>query len=395
MTMTLRRLFATACLLFAGALCFADFLVSEKYGYTIDFPEGFDVLDGEDDGSSALLKHQFVKVQIMLKVWESASYADVTAALSGTFSKIGAKGDIERLRWRNQPCALSQFTMQNAAVQGVQSGWAAAFTLPLGRGYLTLLAYSDAESAFDIEQFLLSVLDSVMIDRGSFRECGIITAAAFPSQEKKPLTLTINGKKIATQLGVEDEEAAQFVIDREFEVFKLYVRTPYWKEAWQRFYRQLARDSFGRTKRVAFDISAALHADAVAKDAANPDAALAQLLLTWAQGFTYARESSDINKADFANLPSVLAGGASDCDSRSLLLAVLLKQLNVEACIFISNEYSHAVLGVVLEGKLGQTINVDGSDYLVGDTTATRGITLGMLDATMQDRSKWIPVTLP
>ena len=395
MTMTVRRFCAAVCLLLAGALCSADFLVSSRYGYTIDFPEGFDVLDGEEDGSSALLQHQFVKVQVMLKVWETDAYADVAAALAGTFSKIGASGDIERLRWRNQPCALAQFTMQNTAVRGIQSGWAAAFTLPQGRGFLSLLAYSDAASAFDTEQFMLSVLDSVMIDHGSFRECGIVTAAAFPSQEKKTVTLTIGGKRITTQLGAEDEEASQFVIDREFEVFKLYVRTSYWKEAWQRFYRQIARDGFGRAKRVAFDISAALHTDAAAKDSQNPDAAMAQLLLEWAQGFEYARKSTDINKADFANLPSVLAGGASDCDSRALLLAVLLKQMNIESCIFISSEYSHALLGVVLNGKLGQTITADGNTYLVGDTTAARGITLGMLDAAMQDRGKWIPVTLP
>lgn len=395
MTMTLRRIFLAACLLFAASAAFADFLVSEKYGYTIDFPEGFDVLDGEEDGSSALLKHKFVKAQVMLKVWSADSYSDASAALSATFSKIGAKGSIERLQWRNQLCALSQFTMQNAAVQGVQSGWAAAYTLPLNKGILTLLAYSDAATAFDTEQFMLSVLDSVMIDRGSFRECGLITAAAFPSKAKKSITLTIAGKKISTQIGAEDAEAAQFVIDREFAVFKLYVNTTLWKEAWQRFYRQIARDSFGRTKKVAFDISSALQAEAAKKDSAQPEAALSQLLLEWAQGFAYARESADPNKADFANIPSVLAGSASDCDCRSLLLAVLLKQMGVEACMFISNEYSHAVLGVVLEGKLGQTIEADGTPYLIGDTTATKGITLGKMDASMQDRSKWIPVVLP
>ena len=395
MTMTFRRFFAALCVLLSATFAFADYLTSDSYGYTIDFPKGFDVLDGEEDGSSALLKHQFVQVQVMLKVWNDGTYHDAAAALGATFGKVGAAGDIESVRWRNQNCALSTFTMRNAAVQGEQAGWAAAYTLPLKKGVLTLLTYADKATAFDLEQFMLSILDSVMIDRGSFRECGLVTAAGFSSKEKKDVVLNIAGKRIVTQLGAEDEEAAQFVIDREFEVFKLYVSTPYWMEAWQRFYRQIARDSFGRTKKAAFDIAAALRETAEQKDKANPDAALAQLLLTWVQGFAYERTSADINRADFAPIPAVLAGKGSDCDSRSLLVAVLLKQMNIEACLFISNEYSHAVLGVVLDGKLGQTITADGSAYLVGDTTASTSITLGMIDAGMQDRSKWIPVVLP
>ena len=395
MTMIFRRFFIALCIFFLSSAAFADFLVSEKYGYTIDFPEGFDVIDGEEDGSSALLQHPAVQVAVMLKVWDESSYKGAKEALSGTFGKLQAKGSIESLRWRNQTCALSQFTMENSALQGPQSGWAAAYPLPQKKAVLTLLVYADQKSAYDKEQFMLSTLDSVMIDRGSFRESGLVTAAAFNSQEKKELLLDIAGKRIKTQIGAEDEEAAQFVIDREFAVFKLYVKSKYWKEAWQRFYRQIARDSFSRTKKIAFDISAALQQEASKKDKENPDAAMAQMLLTWTQGFPYDRASSSADKADFANIPSVLKGGPSDCDSRSLLLAVLLKQMNIEACLFISNSYSHAVAGVLLPGKLGQTIQAAGSDYLVAETTARAGTTLGMLDAAMQDRSKWIEVIFP
>ncbi|MCR5724223.1 MAG: hypothetical protein K6G80_03960 [Treponema sp.] len=395
MTMTLRRFFFLACLFFTAHAAFADFLTSEKYGYTIDFPEGFTVLDGEEDGSSALLEHQFVKANVMLKVWDTDTYKDAKAALTGTFSKLGAEGTIETLRWRNQTCALSQFTMQNAAVQGVQSGWAAAYPLPLKKSILVLLVYSEQKSAWHVEQFILSTLDSVMIDRGSFRECGLITQAAFNSSEKKALTVEIAGKRIKSHIGAEDAQASQFVIDREFAVFKLYVNSKYWKEAWQRFYRQIARDTFGRTKKLAFDISEALQAEARVKDKENPDAAIAQMLLTWTQGFPYARQSASPDKADFANIPSVLLGEPSDCDSRSLLLAVLLKHMNIDACFFISSAYSHAIAGAALLGKAGQTISADGTEYLVGETTAAKGTTLGMMDAAMQDRSKWIPVILP
>ncbi len=394
MTTTFRRFLLVFCILLIGSSAFADYLVSESYGYTIDFPEGFDVLDGEEDGSSALLQHTILPVQAVLRVWDAGAYKDARAALEATCSRLGAAGEVTAVRWRNQDCALTQFTMQNAAVTGTQSGWGAAYTLSQKRGFLTLLCYAEQSRAYDAEQFMLSVLDSVMIDRGSFRECGIVTAFAYPSKEKKTVTLSIAGKEIRTTLGAEDVAASQFVIDREFAVFKLYVQTKLWKEAWQRFYRQIARDTFGRTKKCAFDIASALQADAKRLDPDTPDAAMAQLLLTWVQGFSYARESSRADKADFAPIPAVLSGAASDCDSRSLLVAVLLQQMNVDACLFISNVYSHAMLGVLLPGKLGQTISADGKEYLVGETTA-KNLTLGMMDASMQDRSKWIPVTFP
>ena len=49
------------------------------------------------------------------------------------------------------------------------------------------------------------------------------------------------------------------------------------------------------------------------------------------------------------------------------------------------------MLGVAFPDKKGQTIHVDGADYLVGETTA-KNLTLGMMDASMQDRDKWYPV---
>lgn len=232
-----------------------------------------------------------------------------------------------------------------------------------------------------------------MIDQGSFRECGLVTIFAFPGGRNKKINLTIDGRKIETQIDEEDSEAAQFVVDREFAVFKIYVSTKLWKEAWQRFYRQIGRDSYSRMKKVSFDIYSSLYDDAKQKDPSNPNAALAQILLNWVQDFSYARTSSTADKADFMPLPKVLEGAGSDCDSRSMLVAILLKNMNIESCIFISKDYGHAMLGVVLPGKQGQTIKIDSTEYLVGETTA-KGLTFGKMDAKMQDREKWIPVEL-
>ena len=373
------------------SVAFADVFPVPEYGYVIDFPEGFSLEDGTEDLSMLLFKHTMLPVQVLVKVWGADSYSSADAALRGTFSKVGGNGDVASLQWRNRMCAVAKMTLQNAALEGEHGGWSCVIPLAEKKGWLTVLAYAPSKVVYDCEQFLLSILDAVMTDRGSYKDCGIVTSYAYPAGVKKELTLNIGGKKIKTQIGGDDDVAAQFVIDREWAVFTLFVDTPFAIEAWQRFYRMVARDSMGRTKKIAFDIQNALLADAQKTDAAQPYAAIAQELLHWTQGFKYDRASQTVDKADFAPLPLVLEGGSSDCDSRSMLLAVLLRHMGVDACMFISAEYSHAMLGVAFSEKQGQTIHVDGIEYLVGETTA-KNLTLGMMDASMQDRDKWYPV---
>ena len=207
-------------------------------------------------------------------------------------------------------------------------------------------------------------------------------------------------KEMFEQINSIDKEASQFVIDREFSVFSFYAANnlPEMYDAWVRFYRLLARDSMERVKKVSFDIYSALREDCEKKDSASPEAALAQTLLYWSQDFHYERKSSSYDKADIESIPAILEGGSSDCDGRSLLLMCILKNCSLDSCMFISAQYSHALLGVYLPGKQGQTIKVDdnegGKDYIVGETTA-KNLTLGMISASMTDRKNWMSVELP
>lgn len=369
----------------------ADVFSVPQFGYAIDFPEGFSLDDGSDDASLLLFRHTLLPVEVMTCVYPADAYLSASAALAGTFAKLGATGKVDAVRWRNQRCALSRMTVRNDALDGPHEGWSCAVPLPDQKGWLTVFAYAPAASVADCEQFLRSVLDSVMTDAGSQREAGIVTASEFPGGKRQKLRLSIAGKDITAHVNSKDAEAAQSVIDREWAVFLPFATTEYAIEAWQRFYRLIARDSRGRTKEVAFAIQNALAKSAREADSDDPDAAIAQMLLTWTQGFPYARASDTPDKADFASVPSVLNGAPSDCDSRSLLAAVLLRNMDIDACLFVSAAYGHALLGVALPGKQGQSIAAGGTDYLVGETIAS-GLTLGMLNASMQDRANWIPV---
>jgi len=149
------------------------------------------------------------------------------------------------------------------------------------------------------------------------------------------------------------------------------------------------RDSYLRLQKAAFTLYNQLYPIAKKKDPENPNRELAQILLTWTQGFDYEREKT---ASDFANLPSIIAGGGSDCDSRSMLLAVLLAQMHCKTMMFVSAEYSHAIFGIAVTGQPGKNahIDVDEISYLLGETTAK--VDIGMIAKDLSDSSKWIPI---
>ncbi len=371
----------------------AECISSDIFNYTIDFPEMFEIQDCTEDERSILFKHKLLAVQAVIRIWDEASYKNSQEALKDTLKKLSAEGEVSAVKWRNANCAVSKLSISEKALGEKMSGWGVSIPLPKTKDWFTMLSFASADKAFDCEQFILSLLDSIMIDRGSRTGPGLITTFAFPQSQEKKITLNIAGKKIQTKIDKDAAEANQFVVDREFAVFSLFVNQDCWKEAWQRFYRMIAKDAMGRVKTAAFDISSALSELSQKNDSENPDAALAQLLLTWVQGFNYERPSTTPDRADFTNIPDTLTGKGSDCDSRSMLLMVLYKNLGMDAVMFISVDYSHAMAGICLEGKQGQTFTLDSKDYLFGETTA-KDITFGMLPADMQDRSKWIPVEL-
>ena len=379
---------------------FAEIITSEKFTYSIDFPEGYEITDMEKDETTVIFKNKYLLAHALIRVWPESKFKSADAALKDTLARIKATADYSDAIWRRQKCSIASFESPLLLPDGAAKGWGACIPLPQKKGYLSLLSYSPAEHYDDLAQVLISVVDSVLIDAGSFREPGLITGAFYPRKSPKSINLTISGKTIPTQVDSIDKEASQFVIDREFSVFSFYAANnlPEMYDAWVRFYRLLARDSMERVKKVSFDIYSALREDCEKKDSASPEAALAQTLLYWSQDFHYERKSSSYDKADIESIPAILEGGSSDCDGRSLLLMCILKNCSLDSCMFISAQYSHALLGVYLPGKQGQTIKVDdnegGKDYIVGETTA-KNLTLGMISASMTDRKNWMSVELP
>ncbi len=346
----------------------------------IDLPEGFYLVSSSKDGKSYQLQSSLLPVTAVIKVYDNGTYNTAEKALEDNLSRMNAEKEIDTFSWRNQDCALSSFASYIG--QTAAAGYAVAAPLPDEEGLIVMLVWTEQTQFDACNDFMLSFIDGLCIDFGSFYEAGLVTTYAYPNaQTYISVTMTIDGKQIQSYMRESDKEANEYLIAREYNVLKLYARTPLWKDAWTRYYRMVFRDSFKRLNRVSFDIFNELSPDC------TDDTDLAQKLLTWTQGMNYEREK---NTSDFASLPSIILGGGSDCDSRSMLLSVLLTSMNMDSIIFVSSEFSHAVAGLVSTHP-GHSFTANGKEYLMGETTAS-GITWGMIAQEQDDQSKWIPV---
>jgi hypothetical protein len=104
------------------------------------------------------------------------------------------------------------------------------------------------------------------------------------------------------------------------------------------------------------------------------------LVLSWVQSIPYNELKNRISSNGAGYLPplSVVANNQGDCDSKTVLMASLIRSLLPEVkmtMIFLPN---HALLGIVLPFRTNeQTIDVDGLDYLLMEPTGPAKIPLG------------------
>jgi hypothetical protein len=194
-----------------------------------------------------------------------------------------------------------------------------------------------------------------------------------------------------------DAEAAQGLVDREFQVLRYFEESPQWQEAWRRFYRMIYRDSWERVAHAAFLLERSWAAETLLSETLLPETTpalpaapairLASRALSYIQDFSYER---NLMGSDFVNLVSALTEGRGDCDSRALLWAVILAQANINTGIMVSREYSHAMGIADIEGQ-GARFPFAGKQYLVAETTTK--VELGLIAQNMSEIAKWMGIT--
>lgn len=362
--------------LFICPLC-ADILSSPTWGYSIDLPEGF-ILTDRQGNDRYMFEHEDLPVGVILAAYAEGRHADAYAALESSLSALGAEYDIAETDWRNTDCAVGNFDFY--LDNELKTGWSVAAGLPEG-GHVVVLSWCPETSASECSQFVISCADALCIDRGSWYEAGPVTSFAFPAEGRQQCSTEIDGKTISFTIDKSDLEADTFVIEREYAVLCKYQASERWVEAWQRYYRQIFRNECGRLKQAAFAIRNALGIRKTTEE-------MAQTLLTWTQGFSYER---NLTSSDFTPAVATIQGEGSDCDGRSMLLAILLHHMDAKTCIFVSNVYSHAVFGIETDLS-GAKIEMNGTWYTLGETTAP--VKLGLIASTMTKTENWIGVPL-
>lgn len=366
---------------------FSESIYDPTLNYSFDIPEGYVLSDYSDDGMSLLFEHPGMPVTYVIKVYDAKEYKNCPEALSAALTKLSAKGDVDPFKWSKKNCAISYFEM---TLDKEYSGWAVSAPVGNDEFILVSLCYCPATYSSKCSPFIISTINSLCINPDFYYEPGIITSYAYPSEGKKNINLNIGKYQINTSIDNIDSEAAQFIVDLEFNVLTLYANHQMKIDAWKRFYRMIYRDSYGRLKNVNADIKKTIYPAAKKINPENPDLEYAATLLSWIQNFEYKRDNEKKTSSDFTNLPGVLEGTGNDCDSRSMLLCVLMNYINKDSILLFSQAYSHAMVAIDLDaqGQKYEVVKDEGSkEYIMGETTAK--VTLGMIAQNHADRSKW------
>jgi hypothetical protein len=354
----------------------------------IDLPEEFYYAGG--DGRNSFAFACDAGASLTLRAYARGAYPSVQKLAEDIKARLNSGGDIDYFVYNDKKAAVIELEMIVAGER--LSGWGLCVSLNEDESnspFLAALAYGPGDEA-ELSSLCLSCLNSIVPTSAERRYPGPIAMYAYPRDTM--VQKTIAGTSSAALVGSNDEEAAQATVDREFAVLRRYANSPQWKEAWIRFYRAIFRDSYERLAGTAFAFERDWYSGTQAGRAEGEDNAwdFAQYVLAWIQGFSYER---DLLGSDFVNVVSAALEGRGDCDSRSMLWAIMLERNNIAAAMMVSREYSHAMGLVLLDGPgAGPKASFQLGDYnwVVAETTAN--VDLGLIGANVSDPALWLGI---
>lgn len=379
MTM-IKNLLCCVLVLFFNSYTFANIITDSDYDYFLDIPEGYTIIENDNNGT--LLSHNEFEVSLIIKNYSSELFNSSGDVLKSALQKLNAQFSIDNFVWNDNNCSISSivFTLDKEYF-----GWAICSPTK-NNNFVVLICYSTNGKKLN-EQFIISTLNSLCTDEKSKTIPGIITSYAYKPEGKKSLKFKINSKEFVSQIDKIDEEAAQFVVELEFSVLIKYVNSDLKLEAWKRYYRQIYKDNFSRLNDFSTDFFECFYPDKNNRNLQN-DLIYAQTVLSYVQSFNYNRAKSQ-SQSDFTNLVSAICGQANDCDSRSMLVISLLNKVNIRSIFLFSPEYSHAMVGLGIFAP-GQKyyFKEEAQEFLYGETT--QKLTWGIIAQDFLNQDKWI-----
>jgi hypothetical protein len=365
--------------------------VNDDFGYYLDIPEGWQMMEASDLSHVAFSapggQAVFQVMSFPAERFETA--ADIASFVEQRFETRG-EGTAFRFSGRESVFAELSFDSQSFSLHGYHvmvNGENADYIIQ---------AFSIAERFAQYQDLLLSALDSVSLDDEGYLHPGPVSQYQypFPAPNPRPERTEIDGETITYTADPNEREATQNLIEREARILAQYAGqaaaaggrwsggTDAWVEAWRRFYRMIHRDNFFRLSSLARSVEQHFENEGVGEQE------VPAALLSWFQSFDYSRTGS---LSDLLSPVTCFLERAGDCDSLGLAYVILLQHMGHDAILLISSEYGHALAGVDVPGA-GARFEFDGTQYLLAEFTEE--VDLGMIPRSMADPSKWIPVRL-
>lgn len=426
--------------LFAAVSALSPASADEYYsdwGFSIDLPEGFEPVGG--DGKS---KYSFASidgaVMVDIVVYPGGRFTSAKAGADDAARALSGRGSFRQFQYEGKDAALGEmaFSPGGAAYRGLglfidsaeaesaldaaqaagpgaavsRAGQAASFDL-------AILAYTAAGSWAAAKDLIESAVDGFSLKRHRRAVPGPLGALARQGLKgEKTAEIAFGSATVRLPWSPAEAAASQALVEREYRVLSPYGGIPELVEAAvARFYRMAYRDAAPSLARLALEMSAAWETGAWAGKpaAAQPAGArpsvaaaappvsgprfgipadprgYAEALLRWVQGFRYER---DPKGSDVVNPISSAFEGRGDCDSRALVMSILLAREGVDSILMVSLKHEHALSAVDAQGQGARFRFMDRS-WLVAETTAKVGI--GLVDSAQADPADWFGVAFP
>lgn len=352
-------------------ILFAAPLYSPTWGFWLDLPEGYELVDGNN-----VDRYSFQgpgNVMFDIAVYNNAGQN--VGQLSDTISRrLGNSGDSSVFEYNGKAAVLMELRFGNYKGWGlcIELRAASNGSIPL----MAALAYGEA-GAGDKDLFHISALDSLAPSDNERRCPGPVTEFTWPRGEQTETAIA--GTALRAMFREHDAEGAQALIEREFMLLCVYQGAQDWKEAWVRYYRAIYRDSWDR-------ITEATAAIEWNWNKGMSEREFAEKVLTYVQDFKYER---DLSGSDFVNLVDALIDGRGDCDCRAMLWAIILMHADIPAAMMVSRDYSHA-MGLADLGGNGARFEYGGINWLVAETTAH--VAIGLIGQDMSNSNNWLGI---
>ena len=387
--MKIKKVSFLFCLLFCVycTLLYSIPLYSPAWGFSLDLPEDYEFIEGNGLDRYSFENPEGARFDLRIYHAEAAStapYANLEDLVLDVEERLNNMGSITFFTYRQKEVWIIEliFQLQGPGTSPVNmSGWALAMELESANPgamvpMLLAMAYGPAEDQ-DLQILHLSTLDSLAPARSDTLAPGPITEFAYPRE--RAVTRRVFGTDIYASFFMEDAEAAQSLIEREFKILIPFADSPFWREAWMRYYRAIYRDSYERLADTALQMERKLNVS-------GDELLFAQNVLNWVQSFNYER---DLTSSDFINLVDAAIEGRGDCDSRAMLWALVLNKANIASGIMVSPHYGHAMGLADIEGE-GARFEVNNQSLLVAETTAP--IPIGLIEQTVSDPQYWLGI---